>query len=99
MDYDNLGDNLIEVMAKDLINKEELPLLDLDDEVLLSFVPKSIVKKYIKNGDFKKKALSMWKKRVSPMECNLDTNLKRFLLMKKRLWHYRKDFKNAYWTS
>ena len=92
-----LGANLIEVMAKDLINKEELPLLDLDDEVLLSFVPKCIIKKYIKNNDFKKKVLAMWKKRVSPMECNLDTNFKRFLLMKKRLWHYRKDYKNAYW--
>lgn len=94
-----LGANLILVMANDLIEQKELPLLDLNNEVLLSFVPKSIVKKYIKNGDFKKKALSMWKKRVSPMECNLDTNFKRFLLMKKRLWHYRKDFKNAYWTS
>lgn len=93
-----LGANLILVMANDLINKKELPLLDLTNEVLLSFVPKSIVKKYVKNGDFKKKALSMWKKRVSPMECNLDTNLKRFLLMKKRLWHYRKDYKNAYWN-
>ena len=94
-----LGANLILVMANDLINKQNLPLLDLNNEVLLSFVPKSIVKKYIKNNDFKKKALSMWKKRISPMECNLDTNLKRFLLMKKRLWHYRKDYKNAYWTS
>ncbi len=94
-----LGANLIEIMAKDLINKEEIALLDLNNEVLLSFVPKYIVKKYVKNDDFKKKALSMWKKRISPMECNLDTNFKRFLLMKKRLWHYRKDYKNAYWTS
>ncbi len=94
-----LGANLIEVLVKDLIYQQELASLDLNNEVLLSFVPKCIVKKYIKNEDFKNKALAMWKQRVSPMECRLDTNFKRFLLMKKRLWHYRKDYKHAYWTS
>ena len=41
----------------------------------------------------------MWRKRVSPMECKLDKNAKRFLMMKKRLWHYKKEYENSYWEE
>ncbi len=94
-----LGANLISIMTDDLILKKNLPMLYLNNQVLLSFVPKSIVKKYVQNSAFKKKALAMWKFRISPMECKLDKNLKRFFLLKRRLWHYKKDYKNAYWVS
>lgn len=94
-----LGANLIQVLVEDLILKKELPFRDLNEEVLLSFVPKTIVKHYVTNKTFQSKALAMWKKRVSPMECPLDKNFKRFLMMKKRLWHYKKEYKQAYWKN
>ena len=91
--------NLVEIMLKDLVMQEELPFRDLKEECLLSFVPKNIVKTYITNEDFKKEVLRLWKKRVSPMECPKDKNFKRFLMMKKRLWHYKKEYQNSYWKA
>ena len=95
-----LGANLVSIMVQDLIEQKELAFQDLKDEYLLSFVPKGIVRKYIKNEPFKEKALSLWKKkRVSPMECKEDKNFLRFLMMKKRLWHYKKEYQNSYWEE
>lgn len=94
-----LGANLVETLVKDLIFKEELPFKDLKEKCLLSFVPKRIVKKFIGNEDFKQEVLKLWKKRVSPMECKKDRNIKRFLMMKKRLWHYSVEYKNSYWEE
>lgn len=94
-----LGANLVEIMTKDLILNEDLPFKDLKDEILLSFVPKSVIKKYVSNDEFKNKALSLWHKRVSPMEYIKDTNIKRFLMMKKRLYHYNEEYKNSYWEE
>lgn len=94
-----LGANLVQVLVEDLIYKKELPFRDLKEKCLLSFVPKGIAKKYIGNEDFKRETLKLWKRRVSPMECKEDRNIKRFLMMKKRLWHYRIEYKNSYWEE
>ena len=94
-----LGANLAQILVDDLLLKKDLEFLELKDEVLLSFVPKFIMKKYVDNVRFKEKALKMWKKRVSPMECKLDKNLKRFLMIKKRLYHYKKEYENSYWEA
>lgn len=94
-----LGANLVETMVDDLLLKKELKFKDLTETCLLSFVPKNIIKKYVTNSKFKEEALKIWKKRVSPMECKLDKNLKRFLMMKKRLWHYQKEYETSYWKE
>ena len=94
-----LNANLIEVMVNDLVKKKELFFQDLKEICLLSFVPKSIVKKYVKNEEFKKMALKLWKNRVSPMECKMDKNIKRFFLIKRRLWAYRKEYQNSDWEE
>ena len=94
-----LGANLVEVIAEDLIFKNEIKYRDLKNKCLLSFVPKNIIRNYVSNFKFKEEALKLWKKRISPMECKFDKNIKRFLMIKKRLWHYYKEFKNGYWRS
>ena len=94
-----LGVNLVKTLVDDLILAEELPFKELDDKVLLSFVPKRIVKKYCLNEEFKKEAMRLWSHRISPMECPLDKNFKRFLMMKKRLWHYSKEYKESFWQE
>lgn len=92
-----LGKNLVKVLVDDVLygikNKYEF----LDQKVLLSFVPKGIVKKYITNKKFKKEVLKMWKYVVKPMDAPDDKNFKRFLLLRKRWFHYYKEYKNSYW--
>ena len=94
-----LGVNLVKTLVDDLILAKELSFKELNDKVLLSFVPKRIVKKYCLNEDFKKEAMRLWHHRISPMECPLDKNFKRFLMMKKRLWHYNKEYKESFWQE
>lgn len=94
-----LGANLIEIMVNDLLLHKELPFKDLKQKQLLSFIPKKVLKEYTSNESFKKEAIKLWKKRVIPMECPLDKNLKRFLMMKKRLWHYKKEYQNSDWEE
>lgn len=94
-----LGANLVKLLVDDVIYNVEIPKKILKEEVLLTFVPKGIIKKYIKNEIFKNKALSLWKKRVSPMIYNKDKNIKRLLMIRKRLFHYYKEYRNSYWRS
>lgn len=94
-----LGANLVKTLVEDLIYQIDLDEKTLKDEILLSFVPKGIIKKYITNEAFKKEALYLWKnkRKVSPMIYKKDKNIKRFLMLRKRLWHYYKEYKNSYW--
>ncbi len=93
------GCNLIEILADDLIFDKPLEYKVLDKEVLLTFVPKVIIKKYIVNPEFKKKALSLWKDRVNPMKYNKDRSLKRNYMLLRRDIKYLKDYKNGYWKN
>ena len=95
-----LGYNLIKVMADDLIYDENKEFKVLTDKVLLSFVPKGIIKKYCKsNPRFRQEALALWKKKnvVKPMDAKCDKNFLRFLQLRKRWLNYYKEYKNSYW--
>lgn len=94
-----LGKNLVQVLVDDTVYHKRSDFLFLDKEVLLTFVPKGVVKKYISNEEFRKKALKMWKLRVSPMNYTKDTSLKRFLMIRKRWLNYYKEYKNSYWRE
>ena len=95
----SLGCNLIEILKKDLINKEELKYTVLDKQLMLSFVPKGIIKKYIVNEKYKKKALEMYKNHVNPIKYQKDFSLKRFYLLLKKDLRYYKDYKEGYWEN
>lgn len=94
-----LGVNLVKMLVDDLIYQIEIEEKILTEKILLTFVPKRIIKKYIENQMLKKEALTLWKKKkmVSPMIYKKDKNIKRFLMLKKRLWNYHKEYKNSYW--
>lgn len=87
------GYNLIEVLAKDLIYNEETKFEKVKKEQLLSFVPKSVVKKQITNEEYKKKVLELWKDRVNPLAYKKDNGLIRKLLLMKINHNYRKAYK------
>ncbi len=92
-----MGKNLVQVLVEDVLEHKENSYQFLTDKVLLSFVPKGIIKKYITNEAFKKEALHSWKSVVKPMSAKVDKNFLRFLLLHKRWWHYYKEYKNSYW--
>lgn len=95
-----LGYNLVKVLADDLIYDKKMEFTVLDKEVLLSFVPKGILKKYVKNKDFKTKALSLWnKKLVNPLKYKKDTSFKRKILLARRHIDYYKEYKNGAWKT
>lgn len=93
------GYNLVEVMVNDLILKKDMLYHFIDQEVLLSFVPKKVAKKYIKNEAFKKKALAHWKYHVNPMKCRQDKSFLRKILLFKLRKRYIEEYKNGYWKD
>ena len=81
-----LGCNLVKVLIDDLIYNKEMEYKFLKDKVLLSFVPRGVIKKYIVNEEYKKVALSLWKKGVvNPIKYKKDHNFKRYLYLTKSL--------------
>ena len=87
------GYNLIEVLSKDLIYNVETKFEKVDKVQLLSFVPKSVVKKQIVNEEYKKKVLELWKNRVNPLEYKKDNGFIRKLLLMKINQNYRNAYK------
>lgn len=92
-----LGKNLVKTIVDDVLYNLENKYTLLEDKILLSFVPKGIVRKYIKNKEYKKEVLKMWKKVIKPMDAPQDKNFKRFLLLRKRWFHYYIEYKKSYW--
>ncbi len=91
------GFNLIEILYKDLILKEELDYQVVENQQLETFVPKYIVKKYITNEKYKEKVLSLWKKRVNPLSYKKDNGFLRKLLLIKIAYNYIVAYKEANW--
>ena len=95
----SLGCNLIEILKKDLIDKENLSYEFLNKEIMLSYVPKGIIKKYIVNNKYKEKALKLYKEHINPIVYKKDLSLKRrYLLLRKSIRYYN-DYKNGYWDN
>lgn len=94
-----LGCNPVKMLVDDLIFNERPDYGVLEQEMLLSFVPKGIIKKYVKNENFRNKALELLAKQgaVNPLNYRKDKNLKRKLYLLKRNLRYFKDYKNGYW--
>lgn len=95
----SLGCNLIDILKRDLIDHEKLEYTYLNKEVLLSFVPKKIIKKYVVNHTYKEKALSLYKDHINPIVYKKDFSLKRNYLLFKKNMRYFKDYKQGYWEN
>ena len=93
-----LGCNPVKMLIEDLIFDELQDYGVLKDELLLAFVPRGIIGKYIVNADYRKKALKLWKKgHANPLKYKKDNNFKRKLYFVKRNLRYFRDYKNSYW--
>lgn len=93
------GCNLVEILAKDLIFNEKIDYEILNKEVMLSFIPKSIIKNYTVNKEWLKKAMELWPNHVNPMKYDKDMSLKRNYILFRKDTRYYKDYKFGYWKN
>ncbi len=93
------GYNLAKVLIDDIIYNKDLKFKFLDQEVVLSFVPKKVIYKYVENDKLKEeiKKLIKEKKIVRPLNYKKDNNLKRKLWLFVRDINYAKKYKNNEW--
>ena len=91
-----LGHNLIKYLVDDVFEEKEKPFKLETEEYLLSMVPKSVIKKYIVNEEYKKEALRLWKKhrKCDPLKYKKETSFKHKFYLKLRAINYRKKYKN-----
>lgn len=96
-----LGYNLVEVLVNDLIFDKNDDFKLLDNQIVLTFVPKLILKKYVKNIEFKKIALNLWKqnKIIKPLFYKKEKNLKRKIILYKKQFDYLNEYKQGYWKN
>lgn len=91
-----LGHNLITTLVEDVFEGKEQEFELLTDKVLLSMVPKSVIKKYILNEEYKAEALELWKTqgRIDPLKYKGEKSFKHKLYLILRAMNYRKKYKN-----
>ena len=95
-----LGHNLVKELVDDLIYNKEYEYELLTRKVLLTFVPKCVVNKYVKNDEFKNEAMSLWKKsRMQPLNYRKEHNIVRKAIFYKKQLQYLEDYKNGYWQN
>lgn len=94
-----LGYNLVECLVDDLIYNKDKDFKFLSDEVCLSFVPKSVIKKYVNNLEYKKEVFKLYKNKkvINPLKCKIDKNIKRKLWLILRDINYNKKYKRNEW--
>ena len=93
------GYNLAKYLVDDIIYNKKLKFKFIKEEMVLSFVPKNVIYKYVENDELKKKIKELIKahKFVRPLHYKKDKNLKRRLWLKARDINYTKKYKNNQW--
>ncbi len=89
------GYNLVKYLIDDLINNKKMDFTIIKEKYVLSFVPKIIIKKYIKNEKLKQEInqLIKNKKIVNPMKYKKDKGIKRKLYLFYRDFNYLNKYK------
>ena len=93
------GYNLVKVLIEDLIEHKDMKYTFLTDRVLLSFVPRGVALKYIKDKEYRQEVIKLWKYRVNPVNYREDRNFMRRLYLIKKHFRYYKEYKNGYWKD
>ena len=90
-----LGHNLITTLFDDVFEGKEHDYELITDEILLSMVPKGVIKKYITNEEYRKKALSLYHKRtmVDPLKYKGEKSFKHKMYLILRAINYKKKYR------
>lgn len=93
------GHNLVQYLIDDLIYNKEKECTLMKNEVLLSFVPKKVIKKYVTSESLRNKALELikQKKLANPLKYNKDKSLKRILYLFMKDINYSRRYKKLSW--
>ena len=91
------GYNLVKILVDDLLYDVKMSYTYVDKKVMLTFVNKSIIRKYIVNKRFKNAAIKLYKSSVNPLKYSKDKSFFRTLLYFKRNNNYKKSFKLYKW--
>lgn len=92
-----LGYNLVKVLVDDLLYNKRNSFKYINKKSMLTFVNKSIIKKYILNKDFRREALRLYSSSVNPLKYKKDFSIYRSLLYYKRAKNYKKSYKTFDW--
>jgi D-aspartate ligase len=93
------GYNLVKYMVDDLLYHKDMDYTVIKDKMVLSFVPKTVIKKYVSNDKLKDQVFTLMKqgKVVDPLDYKGDTNFKRKLWLFARKINYIKKYKHNNW--
>ena len=93
------GYNLATYFVDDLVYNKKKKFVFIENKVLLSFVPKFVIKHFINNKKYKKQALKLWKKDTytNPLVYKKDMPIKRRIWLFIRSLNYIKKYKNNNW--
>ena len=93
------GYNLVQYLIDDLIYHKEKPCTLLKEKIALSFVPKSVIKKYVTSEPLRKEILQLakQKKMVNPLKYKQDKDLRRRLYLIAKDFNYKKKYKKLSW--
>lgn len=93
------GHNLIQYLIDDLIYGKEKECILMKEKILLSFVPKSVIKKYVTSEPLRNEALALIKqhKMVNPLKYKKDKSIKRRLYLIMKDINYKRKYKKLTW--
>lgn len=93
------GHNLVQYLIDDLINHKQKPCTLMKEKVALSFVPKSVIKKYVTSTALRDEILTLakQKKLVNSLKYKADKSLRRRLYLIAKDFSYKKKYKNLSW--
>jgi len=93
------GHNLVQYLIDDLIYHKEKPCTIMENKVALSFVPMSVIKKYVTSKALKEELLSLAKqgKIVNPLKYKADKSIRRRLYLVMKDINYKKKYKKYSW--
>lgn len=93
------GYNLVKYLAEDLFENKEHEFKLIEDKMVLSFVPKHVIKKHIHNEKVKKEILKLIRegKLTRPLHYKKDNSLKRTGWLLVRDFNYIKKYKENTW--
>ncbi|HPF83545.1 MAG TPA: carboxylate--amine ligase [Bacilli bacterium] len=93
------GYNLAKYLVDDIIYNKEIKFKFIKEKMVLSFVPKSVIRKYVENNKLKEEINELIKqhKFVRPLNYKGDRHLKRKLWLFMRDINYNKKYKNNKW--
>lgn len=91
------GYNLVKYLIEDLFENKRHEYKFIDKKLLLSMVPKKVIKTEIKNEKYKKEALKLYKEHVDPLNYKKDTGLKHRIYLMLRKIQYIRKYKKYKW--